>query len=660
MSQADFKQNPALPPSGVSLAHSQDVWRWLAGAAVIIVFVAIVYSPAFQAGYVWDDRELLIANPQVTEPGGLAEIWTSFSGPDYLPLTLSAAWGQYRLWGDSPVGFHTFNIALHALGCLLLWLVLKRLAIPGAWLAALLFAIHPVNVASVAWVAELKNVLSFALASSATLCYLRSEESKAKASYISAIVLFVAALLAKASVVCLPPMLLLFVWWRRGRVTRVDLRRIAPFFLIALSLGLVTVWFQSQHVIGDKVVRPEGWASRLTAVGWCLWFYVGKGLVPTKLSMIYPRFEVDAGNPLHHVPNLLWLAVVGACLWFCRRRKAANNEGTSAGSYAQSAQEQETSEASAPEQVHVPLRHHWSRGVLVLIVFWALALAPVLGFVDMYFFLFSLVSDHLQHIALAGTCAAIALLFWQALEQRSKVWRLLAAGVLLCVIGGFSYGSWQRCGQFATLETLWQDTLAKNSRAWVAHNGLGIISAQDGDTAAAIAHYRAAIVIRPDYPEALNNLGVLLSRQGEGDEAITHLERAVESDPAYAEAWSNLGNALAREVRYEEACNAYQKAIAAKPDYIKAHYNLGLALGKRWMWTEAAASFAETIRLDTGHSRARYRLGEALLRGRQYAEAVKVLTEVSRLQDVGAAASPLLREAKVQLSREKINADRYK
>lgn len=630
-----------LTPDAFVMSSGRPGVRTLLLATSLLLAVVAVYWPAFQSGYVWDDRELLVQNPHVTQPGGIAEIWTSAAGPDFFPLTLTAAWLEYRAWGDWPAGFHAVNIALHALGVMLLWLVLRRLKLPGAWLAALLFAIHPVNVASVAWVAELKNVLSFALAAGAALPALRERPDRSRASEWTALALFVLALLAKTSLVCLPPILLLCEWWRGGltrREFRSELIRLAPWFVAALVLGLVTVWFQSQNVIGEKVVRPEGWLSRFTAVGWCVAFYVSKGFAPLGLSMIYPRFAVDPANPLHHLPNAVLLLTLGVAWWLARAPRATHKH------------------AAQPRST----RQKLGRAVLFLLGFWLLALAPVLGAFDMYFFLFSLVSDHLQHLALVGTTVALAAgIHW--VWHRGRLPAQLVAGTCVVVIlGAFAFLTWERAQAFASLETLWEDTLAKNPEAWVAHNGLGILAANAGDEAGAIAHYQAALAIRPEYPEALNNLGVLQSRGGNTTSAIAHLRQAVALDANYYEAWSNLGNALAREIQYEPACEAYLQAIAIEPTYVKAHYNLGIALGKRWLWQAAAESFAKAVELDPGHSRARLRWGEALLRDQQYTQAVRVLAKASQLDKNNAALQSLYQQARQEQAKAELRSQRYR
>ncbi len=295
--------------------------------ALILVAALLVYIPAMQGGFFWDDHSFLVRSELIHARDGLRRFWLTTEAQDYFPLTSTMLWIEWRLWGAGAAGYHVVNVLLHAAAAVLVWRVLRRLNVPGAWLAGMLFAVHPVAAASAAWITEGKNTLPMALGLLSVMAWLTFEEraerppgtaSRAKGWYALAIALFLLALLAKTSVVMLPAVLLLCAWWRRGRISGKDLLRTVPFFALSLGLGLVTMWFQKHNVIGATLVRPEGICSRLAAAGWMVWFYLFKLLLPAGLCVIYPRWEVDGAIWLAFAP-LAILAAGLALLWLRRR-----------------------------------------------------------------------------------------------------------------------------------------------------------------------------------------------------------------------------------------------------------------------------------------------------------------------------------------------------
>ena len=200
-------------------------------AALIVLLTIGAYIPALRGGFIWDDDDHLTANPAMTAPHGLRMIWSSVAISRYYPLTLTSFWVQHRLWGLRPMPYHVVNIVLHAINGVLVFLMLSRLKIPAAWLAAALWAVHPVNAESVSWITELKNTQSGFFFFCAVLWFLRFEAEERCSWYALALVCGAAALLSKASTVVLPLALLLCVWWERGRWGWTDLRRILPFFV---------------------------------------------------------------------------------------------------------------------------------------------------------------------------------------------------------------------------------------------------------------------------------------------------------------------------------------------------------------------------------------------------------------------------------------------
>lgn len=492
----------------------------LSGALLVLTLLA--YLPALRGPFLWDDATYITRNPLVTEPGGLPRLWFSADTKDYYPLTFTVLRAQWRLWGDNPWGYHLINIALHAANALLLWRLLEKLRLPGAWLAALLFALHPVNVATVAWISELKNLLPFLFATLAALAYLRHEEEPTGRWYAAALALFALSLLGKPIMAPLPVVLLGFAWWQRGRLTARDGWRVAPFFGLALAFGLVTLWCQHYRILEGASARPEGFAARLATAGWAVWFYLWKTIAPVNLCLIYPRWTVNPAALWVYLPALALLAAMIAS-W---RRRALFFAG----------------------------------GVYVVM------LLPLLGFLDSGFFPFSLVADHWQYPAIAAALAAIA----SVLHRRR-----LPATVVVIALGALC---WQRAWVYADAERLWSETLAKNPAAWVAHFNLGLALADKGDRTGAVAHYREALRLNPDYVEAHNNLGNAISRAGHQTEAIAHFEAARRLKPGLAATHNNLGVAYARQGNLAAAAASFREALRCDPAHADARVNLAQAL----------------------------------------------------------------------------------
>jgi len=409
----------------------------------LVLVVILVYLPAICGGFIWDDDRLLTGNPAVKTADGLYSIWFGNWAEDYVPLTLSSFWVEWHLWGAHPLGYHVINVLLHAGNAVLLWLVLRRLQIPGCWLAALLFAVHPVCVESVAWISERKNVLSQFFYLWSIFWYLRGEDTAAEAGgqnetrwYFLSLAAFFLALLAKSSVAVLPAVLLLLVWWQRGQVTKKDLDRCTPFFILAVLMGLMAIAVQSRAVHGGVGVIHDSLLVRLLGGSWAVWFYLGKAFVPTNLMMIYARWEIDPGAAMSYAPAIL---LAGLMFAFWRWRRG------------------------------------WGRPFFFAFAYFVVALAPALGLIDLAFFSNSRVADHLQYLALPGIAALFA-----AFLQRKLFWDgRLAAWVLAVVLATMTI---HREIVMCDGRKLWEDNLAKNPNSWKACMNLSVILLEEGHT----------------------------------------------------------------------------------------------------------------------------------------------------------------------------------
>lgn len=557
---------------------------WAQGLVLVLATLA-VYRPALDGGFVWDDRSMVTENPFVTSLSGLTGIWFSGETHDYFPLTLTSLWFDWHLWGGArPFGFHAANLAYHALGVLLLWRVLLRLRIPGAWLGALLFAIHPVNVASVAWIAERKNTLSLVFYLAAALWYFRFEAGRRPGQLALAIGFFLLALLSKTSTVMLPCVLLLCAWWQRGRIGWRDLRDTAPFFLLSLLFGLLTVWFQHHRAIVDADVPVGDFSSRLITAAWAVAFYGQKVLVPWPLSMLYPHWQIGVSQlGIILLPAGLLLAA-----FICRRS--------------------------------------WGRAVLFGLGYFLLSLFPVLGFFKMYYFRLSPVADHWQYLASIGLIAlvAAAVTLW---SRRRPVARWIGVALVL-VFGGLS---WSRSHVLHDERTLWNDVLKKDPDSWTAHSNLTVTCLEEGNIPTALEHGRRLVELKPDYVESHLNYGASLSAAGRKVEAVSAYRQAAAMAPRAPDVVREFALALRQAGELAEAARIYQEVARLKPDAPQSFIDLGAVLYQMNRPTDAAASFRQAVALDPRSADARNNLAGALYLCGDTAAAVEEYREALRI-----------------------------
>jgi tetratricopeptide (TPR) repeat protein len=554
--------------------NTWNVRRWTAAGLLLLVTV-VTYMPTLRAGFIWDDDGLITNNRMVQARDGLYRIWFTTEAHEYYPLTSSVRWLQWRLWGKNPVGYHAVNILLHAANVLLIWIILRHLRIPGAWLAALLFAVHPVNVATVAWISEQKNTLSMLFVALSILWYLRFDEDNEGCWYGLSLAAFLLALLSKAAVVMLPVVLLGCVWWLRGRLRSRDWLRTAPFFALSILLGLTTIWFEYNRDLSGRLVHVGGLFSRLAVAGLAPWFYLYKAVFPLDLCMVYPQWNPAGWGWSGWLPGIA-LAGSFALLW----RK----------------------------------RDGWGRPLLFGLGYSVVMLFPVLGFFDQGFYRYSMVADHWQYYSMVGVtalAAAGAVTLGTHLPRGQQQVIGLVAGVVMIVLGTLS---WQRCLVFCNQETLFRDNLLHNPLAWVAHNNLGLALIEQGRGQEAIEHFEDALRIRPDYPEAHNNLANALRQVGRYPEAIGHYEQALRARPDDPEGHNNVGNALLQVGKYPEAIGHYEQALRIRPDFPEAHNNLGFALEQEGRTKEAVGHYEDALRIRPDFAEAHYNWGLALAR----------------------------------------------
>jgi len=533
----------------------------------------------------WDDNAHL-TRPDLQSTAGLWRIWFDVGATQqYYPLSHSAFWLMHRLWDDATIGYHLVNIGLHATAAFLLALILRRLAVRGAVLAAFIFAVHPVHVESVAWMTELKNTLSGACFFGAALSYLRFDRERDPPSYGLSLVLFAAALLAKSVTAALPAALLVVFWWQRGTLDwRRDVRPLVPFLTMGFAFGLLTAWFERTLNGAQGAEFQLSFAERLLIAGRAAWFYPRTLFWPAPLAFIYPRWSVDVHDGRQWIYPVLAALAVAAC-WIVRRR---------------------------------------SRAPLAIALLVLGLLFPALGFVDVYPFRYSFVADHFQYLASVPLIAAFA----------AGLCRTPLRIAALPIVAVLAILTWNQSKQYQDESTLYAATLQRNPSCWLCHNNLATAKLHGGDADFhdAVAHLREALRLNPKDPEAHNNMGGALQRMGRYGDALREHQEALRLNPGLVEARYNIGVCEQALGRLEQARDAYAAATRAQPDYAMAHYNLGTALTGLGQLAEAEAEFNHVIRQAPGFAPGHDGLAVVLLRTGRIPDAVTEFKNATRIQ----------------------------
>jgi protein O-mannosyl-transferase len=591
-------QSVAVRESRVSLWRHD--WLW---ALVLIAVVFIAYIRVLQAGFIWDDESHLTRNPCVVGPLGLKEIWTTTQAV-YYPLVLTSFWALHKFVGLNPLPYHVLNVLLHAVSAILLWRVLRLLRVRGAWLGAALWALHPVMVQSVAWVTELKNTQSCLFYLLSIFLFLkfedgrhervaavsnplrvRSGEHTAFIAFGLSLLFFILATLSKPSVVMLPFVLALCIWWMRGRILWREALTLIPFALVSALASAWTIWEQKFHARATGADWAQTLPERLIIAGRAIWFYVGKLLWPDPLVFIYPRWEI---HPAHLVS---WLPLVGVI---------------------------------ASLIALYSVRAQWGRALCFAGGYYAISLFPVIGFFSIYFFRYSFVSDHFQYLASMGPLAlagaGITSVAGRLCQTPLKL--LLASGCCGALLFFLGFLTWRQTAEYRDVIALYTATLKHNPGCWMAQYNLGIALGEQGKADEAIAHYREAIALRPDYAEAHYNLGRLLVEQGHFDDAIAHYEKAVAINPDDADAQNNLGVTLFGIGRVDDAIVHYQKALQVNRDDAEASCNLANALIAKGDFDEAIVQYSACLAILPDQAEPQYNLASVLLRKGRTDEAI--------------------------------------
>lgn len=580
---------------------------WLSSIALALL-VLIAYSPVRKNAFIWDDDSYIEQDINLRSLGGLGRIWRNDQiMVQYYPLTLTTFWAEYHLWGAHPEPFHIDNVLLQALSAILLWRLLTMLEFPGAWGAAAIWAIHPINVESVAWAAERKNILSGVFYFAAAILYLRSENRDGKPSssrrtghYLLALLFFALAMLSKTTAATFPAAVLLVIWWKHGRIRGRDIVKMFPFFLLAAAGGFLTAWIERIDIGATGQTFRISFPEHLLIAGRALWFYLGKLFWPHPLVFIYPRWTLP-------MPSWMWIYPIGA---------------------------------GAAIALLLVLHRRIGRGPATAALFFAGTLFPALGFINLYPMNFSFVADHFQYMADIGPIAGVVGLIAGYLHDR---WRWMRASLAAAVICACFALTWQQIAIYHNIVTLWGNVVLHNPESSMAqfnygdalrrqgsalatagrtqqaqerwklaeehltastkfgpHNAgpwieLGILDEERGQYAAAAQQYHQALLADPTSSVAEMNLGRLDERAGNLPAALLHYQQAVNLNPQDENAMDELGLLLEKMGKTDQAIAVLQQAIHISSFVVNSHWYLGQLFARDGNLDQALAQWRDAL-----------------------------------------------------------------
>jgi tetratricopeptide (TPR) repeat protein len=480
-----------------------------------------------------------------------------------------------------------------------LYFILRRLEVPGALLAAAIFALHPVTVESVAWMCEQKNTLSTMLYLSAILMYVKFDASRLRLYYLLALGFFVLALLAKTVTVTFPAALLVILWWKRGRVEwQRDVKPLLPFFAMSAAIGVITVWVEQTYFHGEEANFSLTFAQRFLLAGRAIWFYLGKLAWPEGLMFTYPRWSID--------PRQWWqwifpVAVLGTtlALWSIRRRWRAPLAG-------------------------------W--------LFFCGTLLPGIGFANVYMFVITYVADHMQYLASLGIIVPVAAAVAVGVAELPRPARWVGVGLGIFLSGSLALASRQQSRPYGDVAAYYETLLDGNPNSWLAHNNLGLALSEQGKTREAFDHYQAAVRLKPNFALAHRNLGAIHADAGRHAEAIAEFRKALESEPKDPQSLHGLALALINTGHPDEAIECLHRALELRPDYAEAHNKLGIALAIEGEVDSAIKEFQRALEINNNLASAHSNWGRVLADNGQKLQAIEHFRQAARFDPNDASA----------------------
>lgn len=564
--------------------------------SVLVAAVLFAYAPLRKAQFVnYDDDKLIYQNPKITSlsPTAVKTFFTEDHVGLYHPLVLLSYALEYRFFKLDPVPYHMTNLVLHLLNTgLVFWIILIVSSQPlVAFVTALLFGIHPLHVESVAWVTERKDTLYAFFFLAATIAYLFYRRRASLAQYVLALLLFIASLLSKPMAVTLPFILIACDYLTGNRLTKKDILEKIPFFVIAVLFSLLTVYIH-YHSTDVSPRPPFALWQKIFISCYGFIFYIGKMILPVKLSCIYP-YPDDIYTRL---PAIFRAAPVIV--------------------------------AALTAAVVFSVRH--TKKILFGFLFYAITVAPVLQFLPAGGE--AVPADRYTYIPLIG-------LFYIAAEGCGWLWEknrqlrlfvIIALSTLMIILG---YLTFMRGLVWQDSVKLWTDVLASRPHAGVAYSNRGSEYYLRGEHDKAIADFNEALKLNPRYAEVYNNRGVLYSERGDNDKAIADFTRAITLKPSYAASYDNRGLAYLRKGLFEEAIRDFTKAIELEPRLASAYNHRGIVYNDQGLFDRAIEDYNTALAIQPNYSDAYHNRGVAHFMKRDFDRAWRDVREVRRLGD---------------------------
>jgi len=549
-----------------SATQRASLKRRITASVILILAAFTVYFPVLHGNWLWDDTTLIRDNPVMADAGGVWKFWLAPPGPDFFPLTSTVEWSLWRIFGDHTLPYHLLSLALHLLSAFLIWRLFTRLGLRLAWLGALLFVVHPLAVESVAWISELKNtLLLFSL-----LFWLNYDERTRPTDFCAALVFFLLALLAKTSVVMLPFILLLHAWWKHGGITREKFLAIAPFFIVSMVLGLLTLFFQNLWAIGTEPIDAGGLSARAIGAGQALFFYMGKLFWPVNLLPTYPPWHFDQISPVQFLPWVLIVAVLGFLI--AQRSSAC------------------------------------CRAMLLGLGFFVINLAPVLGFLNMSYMRIAWVADHFTYLPMLGVIGLVVAGLDKVLTILPRLLLAPAAGILVLLLFTLGWQASNYAANFRSPLALWSYTARSLPSSWIAEMNLGMSLVDLQDLPDAVEHLTRAAQINNDYYGTHLVLANTLSQMKRYDDAAQHYFIAEHLRPESLEVHVNYGAVLLTLGDVHGAEVQCEMAVYFHPDSVAAHYNYANILLRENRPRDAILQYQAALQLQPGFTPARVAL----------------------------------------------------
>ena len=578
------KSSLAAPPKEIVLSER---WVTLLQAALIIAVGFWVYGPALHGEWLWDDDWYVTDQPLLRHADGLWKFWFQpGSWVEYYPVEETLLWIEWHLFGNDTFGYHLVTVALHLANALLVWRLLGKLGLRLAWIGALIFAVHPVAVDSVAWIVETKNTLSLLPLLLAMCAWVDYAEGKSGRDYAWSLGWFVVAMLCKIEVAPFPVVILLYAWWKHRRVGGSDLVGAAPFFIVALALGTLSLasgsWYYHNIAEIPEPVPELGFMARFALAGQTLGLFFTHCFWPVNLLPGYPQWKVDPSSPLQFLPWPI-LAIALYALW--RKRES------------------------------------WGRHTLLAAGFFLLFLGPFLGFNVASYMNFTWVMDHFLYIPLIGVAGLIAaaLESIQARIATSGQFIVTATTAVLVVLLAFEAHAYAVA--YTDEATLWGYTVQHNPGSWMAQDNLAKALLTDGQPEEALPHFEAALRLRPNRAQIHLNLGRTLVQMNRVPEGLSEYDRALALNPADPEIYNQKGVALLQTAKFAEALTQFEQALVLCPHYAIAMANAGSALAQSGRLPEAIARFNQALELQPNDVATLDNLGMALMQSGRISEA---------------------------------------